>query len=63
MSDEYKAGWGMPNNSRKAHYFPSPTSLCGKYGFYFGPTSPDTYKSPDDCAACRKILGDPKEAK
>lgn len=53
------AGWGWPGRSKKCHYFPAGDSfsLCGKWGFYFGPIEPDTDSaSKDDCAACRKKL-------
>jgi hypothetical protein len=42
--------------SRKSHYFVKGRSLCGRYGFPPLPLNPDDYKSPDDCAACRKKL-------
>jgi hypothetical protein len=51
------AGWGMPGNSRKFHFFDadSLTSLCGKWGFFAGRRDPDNgTKSKDDCAACRR---------
>jgi hypothetical protein len=51
-------GWGFPGNARKCHYFNgSSFSLCGKWGFFFGRTEPDTgLAGPDDCAACTKEI-------
>jgi hypothetical protein len=62
MIDSQKAtnpdeGWWFPGLSRKAHYFREGRSLCGKWGtFGQQPLTPDTHKSPDDCAACRRKL-------
>ena len=64
MADEEKsvtdrAGWGSPGNSRKFHYFDADerTSLCGRWGFYFGPRdAPDARGGPEDCQACNLKL-------
>ena len=54
---EVTEGWSIiAPPARKAHYFRDTMSLCRKRGFYFGPLDPDDQTSPDDCAACRKIL-------
>ena len=57
MSD-FTSGWGFPNGSRKCHWFEADgRSLCGRYGFYRGPTDLDSGKpGPHDCAACWKKL-------
>ena len=50
-------GWGFPGGSRKAHYFRQMTSLCRRWGFYAGHLEADNgTPSPDDCAACRRVL-------
>lgn len=55
-------GWGFPGGSRKAHYFiidpgcSMAKSLCGKYGFYGGPTEQGNDDSPDNCSPCKKKL-------
>lgn len=50
-------GWGIiVPPAKKAHYFRDTMSLCRTRGFYFGPLNADEYRSPDDCAACRKVL-------
>lgn len=49
-------GWAWPINSRKAHYFVKGRSLCRNWGF-FGAVEDlagSDFKSPDDCAACRR---------
>lgn len=50
------AGWGMPQCSRKAHYFRAgdTMSLCNGVGFYRGPRDDTQHDSPDNCAQCRK---------
>ena len=51
-------GWGKSPVSRKWHWFDEThTSLCGKIGFYFGPTSQVETSGADvsdDCAECRR---------
>jgi hypothetical protein len=60
---ERSEGWGVIRpGDRKAHYYRDMTSLCRRVGFYGGPLDPDEYKSPQDCAACRKQL-DREQAK
>lgn len=56
------AGWSRPLNSKKHHYFEegSSESICGKWLFFGGSREPDTFESPDDCAACRKKLNKAK---
>ncbi len=53
-------GWGFPSQSRKAHYFRTGRSLCGKWGQFAGYPELDGTKailpSPDDCAVCRRKL-------
>ena len=57
MPDEKtEEGWAFPGRSKKAHYFVNATSLCRKWGFYFGPLEEGNDKSPDNCAACMKKL-------
>ena len=51
-----KEGWAFPGTSKKAHYFVDATSLCRKWGFYFGPLEQGNDNSPDNCAACMKAL-------
>ena len=55
---EFVPGWGLPNGSRKYHWFEAGgMSLCHRWGFYFGRTEPAAAsKGPDDCSACWKIL-------
>ena len=49
------SGWGLPQCSRKWHYFTSDgLSLCCKVGFYRGPREQGNDDSPDNCAECRK---------
>ncbi len=56
-------GWGVIRpGDRRAHYYREGMSLCRRVGFYSGPLDPDTFKSKDDCAACRKVL-DREQAK
>ena len=51
-------GWGVIRpGDRKAHYYRESMSLCRRVGFYFGPLEPDDKAGPDDCTACRKVLG------
>jgi hypothetical protein len=55
--DTKSEGWGVIRpGDRKAHYYRDMTSLCRRVGFYTGPLDPDTFKSAQDCAACRKAL-------
>jgi len=56
---EILPGWGKPDDSvsRKWHYFMQDgRSLCGKIGFYRGPTEDSNDDSSDDCAECCKRL-------
>ena len=56
-TQERSEGWGVIRpGDRKAHYYRDRTSLCRRVGFYSGPLDPDEFKSPQDCAACRKQL-------
>lgn len=56
MTTKERIGWGFPLLARKAHFFYGMESLCGKWMF-FGDLDPDDGKvSPDDCAACRRLL-------
>ncbi len=52
------AGWARPLNSRKHHFFKEDevTSICGRWMMFGDGREPDTFESPDDCAACRKKL-------
>lgn len=54
--EKAKEGWGFPGTSKKAHYFVDATSLCRKWGFYFGPLEQGNDNSLDNCAACMKEL-------
>ncbi len=58
MTDEDRdEGWGVLRpGDRRTHYYHKGFSLCGRVGFYNGPLEADSYKSPDDCKACRKRL-------
>ena len=57
MSDHSPEGWGVIRpGQRKAHYYRSGSSLCGRVILYRGPLEPNDYKSKDDCAACRRAL-------
>lgn len=52
-------GWGVIRpGDRKAHYYVNGFSLCGRVGFYFGPTEDDASgnESPDDHKECRRLL-------
>ena len=61
MANRPSEGWGViAPGRRKAHYYRDGRSLCREWGFYQGSLSPDEYPSPDDCAACRKVLGHEK---
>ena len=56
-------GWGVIRpGDRKAHYYRDTMSLCRRVGFYFGSVDAEDKPSPDDCAACRKVL-DKEKAK
>jgi hypothetical protein len=59
VASKFPAGWRFPGASRKAHAYDEGEiiSLCGKWMFA-GQTlaALDAKASPDDCAACRKIL-------
>lgn len=48
-------GWGWPLLSKKAHYFINGLALCRRWA-YAGPLEHGKDDSPDNCAACRKIL-------
>jgi hypothetical protein len=52
---ELGRGWGWPGLSKKSHYFIEGRSLCGKWIFMGALTTVD-FKSPDDCADCRRRL-------
>ena len=56
MTEKVKEGWGFPGTSKKAHYFVDATSLCRKWGFYFGPLEQGNDNSPDNCVACQRKL-------
>lgn len=51
-----REGWARPLNSKKHHFFRDGASVCGKWMLFSKDLEPDTFKSPDDCAACRKKL-------
>jgi len=56
---EITEGWGaLRPGDRKHHYYRKNFSLCRRVGFYFGHLSPHTGGdfSPNDCAACVKVL-------
>lgn len=57
-----KEGWGIIRpGDRKAHYYVDAFSLCRRVGFYTGPLEVLDKPSPDDCAACRRVLDKKKE--
>ncbi|EAT2562205.1 hypothetical protein EI761_18120 [Salmonella enterica] len=45
-------------NASKHHYFTegAVTSICGRWMHFGHNREPDTFESPDDCAACRRKL-------
>jgi hypothetical protein len=51
-------GWGvMRPGDRRYHYYRDTMSLCRRVGFYQGELDPETdAPTPQDCAACRKVL-------
>ena len=51
-----KEGWAYPGGGRKAHYFVDKSSLCRRWGFYFGPLEQGNDDSPDNCPTCMKAL-------
>jgi hypothetical protein len=52
---EYPKGWGLPAQSKKAHYFDNDSfSLCRKYGFFFGEAEDTNDDHPENCAQCKK---------
>ncbi len=53
---DVEQGWGLPNQSRKWHFFVDATSLCGKFGFYFGPLQHGNDGSEDNCAPCKRAF-------
>jgi len=56
-------GWKLLLNSRKAHYFRNGMTLCNKWAYFGDDLEADDFKSPDDCATCRKKLETEKEKK
>ena len=58
-----KEGWGLSPLSRKWHYFRDRDSLCRRIGFYFGEVDAAESNTPDDCAACKRILAREKKQK
>ena len=55
MSIQDKEGWGYPLNSRKAHYFNSNRSLCGKWGCLNSmPLENNDHDHSDNCMGCRR---------
>lgn len=53
--NETKEGWGLPQQSRKWHYFVDTRSLCGHWGFYTGPLN-QRHASKANCARCSQRL-------
>lgn len=57
MSDSNKlpAGWALPSNLRKWHYFSAGEmrSLCQSV-FFGGERFDDKHDSPDNCAQCKR---------
>ncbi len=51
-----REGWRFPAGSRKTHYFVDSTSLCRRWGFYYGPLEQGKDESPDNCSTCVKEL-------
>jgi hypothetical protein len=50
-------GWAWPMLAKKAHYFRDGRSICGRWLFAGDPTqNQNMSRSPDDCAACWKLL-------
>ena len=49
-----KEGWGLPEGCRKAHRFVRGMSLCGRYGYYFGPLDQRNDDSTDKCVICKE---------
>ena len=57
-SEEKKEGWGVEKPDRKKTYcyYVGSTSLCRKWGFYFGEVEQGEDDHPDNCKACKKKL-------
>jgi hypothetical protein len=49
-----KQGWGIPSQSKKAHYFVNGMSLCRSWMFT-GALDDSNHKSPDNCKKCMTI--------
>lgn len=54
--DKTNQGWSWPGLSKKAHYFVSGRSLCGKWALFIDDLDPSGTSSSDDCAACTRRL-------
>jgi len=57
-------GWGMPQLSKKAHYFVNGQSLCNRW-MYLGELEDARHTHPQNCASCqakREKLNPPKGA-
>jgi len=55
--EQPQEGWGIIRpGDRKAHYYRGTMSLCRTRRFYACELSPDTFRSRDDCATCRRAL-------
>jgi hypothetical protein len=51
-------GWGVPLNTKKAHYFVNGRSLCSRWMF-FGWLEDSHHDHPDNCKACMKARAKP----
>lgn len=50
---ELNQGWGVPANTKKAHYFINGRSLCSRWMF-LGWVEDNRHDHPDNCKACIK---------
>ena len=51
MTSNVAEGWGLPADR---HFFRNHTSLCRKWGFFYGKHHPDSVATNEDCAICRR---------
>ncbi len=59
MTEQEHTGWGKPGSSRnqKWHYFNNEsTSLCRKWGFFWGYVEQGNDENSDNCAECKRKL-------
>lgn len=54
MNDAVKAGWALPINARKAHFYVGDMSLCRKWTIFGGQLSEHAWPDRETCKACRR---------